>query len=90
MIKEKILSWAICIGWSGLIIIALVFYYIFLTAFFGGTNQVMVNINKFNEAKFEFVLLMILFPAMVYTFIYEMKNMKTPYYKKINNLTDRK
>ena len=74
--KKRIRFYAVCIGWAGLIGTSALFYYIFLTAVFGGSDfQVLVDFNRFNEGVVETFGLLILLPLITYVFIFEMKTL---------------
>ena len=63
---------ALSIGLGGLIGVSATMIWTFFMAYANG-GRIIVDINIFNEAKIEFVILIILIPLMIYTVTYTNK-----------------
>lgn len=64
-IKKTIRLIGTTVAMAGLIVV----YVTFMSIYFGGWNGI-ISINDYGEANFEFVMLFVLLPVVIYTFFY--------------------
>lgn len=74
--KKKIKIVALILGGSIGVTCYLVLLWVFIIYIVSGQTQITLDINSLGEASFEAIMMILLFPTVIYTYLQGMKDMR--------------